>query len=145
MKKSQIFNYVCIALMAALLVLQFMPFWNYDGVSTSIQSYIWFPAENAQLTAYLTAQLGESYTINNIIWPPILTLVALVVGVIICLWKSDEEWTALIPLAGGLIGAWGYLTTPAYQLGANWVLHLLVCIAIVVMAVLTLLSGQKDK
>lgn len=145
MKKTQICNYVCIALMAVLLVLQFIPFWSYDGMSTSIQSYIWFPTENAQLTAYLTAQLGEAYTINNIVWMPILVLVAAAVGVIICFLKSDEALTALIPLVCGLIGTWGYLAKPAFQLGGNWMFHLLVCIAMILMSVLALLFAQKNK
>ena len=123
----------------------FLPFWSYDGISSSIQSYIWFPGEKAELTAYLTAQLGESYTINNIIWPPILSFVAAVVGVILCAMYNDEPLMCLIPIIGGLIGAWGYLTTPAFQLGGNWILHLVVCIAMILIGVLTLLSGQKKK
>ena len=67
MKKTQTLNFVSVVLMAVYVILLFLPFWSYDGISSSIQSYIWFPGEKAELTAYLTAQLGESYTINNII------------------------------------------------------------------------------
>ena len=145
MKKTQTLNFVSVVLMAVYVILLFLPFWSYDGISSSIQSYIWFPGEKADLTAYLTAQLGESYTINNIIWPPILSFVAAVVGVILCAIYNDEPLMCLIPIVGGLIGAWGYLTTPAFQLGGNWVLHLVVCIAMILIGVLTLLSGQKKK
>lgn len=145
MKKTQTLNFVSVVLMAVYVILLFLPFWSYDGISSSIQSYIWFPGEKAELTAYLTAQLGESYTINNIIWPPILSFVAAVVGVILCAMYNDEPLMCLIPIIGGLIGAWGYLTTPAFQLGGNWILHLVVCIAMILIGVLTLLSGQKKK
>lgn len=145
MKKTQTLNFVSVVLMAVYVILLFLPFWSYDGISSSIQSYIWFPGEKAELTAYLTAQLGESYTINNIIWPPILSFVAAVVGVILCAMYNDESLMCLIPIVGGLIGAWGYLTTPAFQLGGNWILHLVVCIAMILIGVLTLLSGQKKK
>lgn len=145
MKKTQTLNFVSVVLMAVYVILLFLPFWSYDGISSSIQSYIWFPGEKAELTAYLTAQLGESYTINNIIWPPILSFVAAVVGVILCAMYNDEPLMCLIPIVGGLIGAWGYLTTPAFQLGGNWILHLVVCIAMILIGVLTLLSGQKKK
>lgn len=145
MKKTQTLNFVSVVLMAVYVILLFLPFWSYDGISSSIQSYIWFPGEKAELTAYLTAQLGESYTINNIIWPPILSFVAAVVGVILCAMYNDEPLMCLIPIVGGLIGVWGYLTTPAFQLGGNWILHLVVCIAMILIGVLTLLSGQKKK
>lgn len=145
MKKTQTLNFVSVVLMAVYVILLFLPFWSYDGISSSIQSYIWFPGEKAELTAYLTAQLGESYTINNIIWPPILSFVAAVVGVILCAIYNDEPLMCLIPIVGGLIGVWGYLTTPAFQLGGNWILHLVVCIAMILIGVLTLLSGQKKK
>ena len=145
MKKTQTLNFVSVVLMAVYVILLFLPFWSYDGISSSIQSYIWFPGEKAELTAYLTAQLGESYTINNIIWPPILSFVAAAVGVILCAMYNDEPLMCLIPIVGGLIGVWGYLTTPAFQLGGNWILHLVVCIAMILIGVLTLLSGQKKK
>ena len=145
MKNTQILNYVSVVLMTLYVILHLIPFWNYGGMSTSIQSYVWFPGKKAELTAYLTTQLGEDYSINNIIWPPILSFVATVIGVLVCFLKSDKRLAALIPLICGLIGAWGYLTKPALQLGGNWVLHLAVCIGLVLVAVLTLLSAQKKR
>ena len=62
-----------------------------------------------------------------------------------CAMYNDEPLMCLIPIIGGLIGAWGYLTTHAFQLGGNWILHLVVCIAMILIGVLTLLSGQKKK
>ena len=143
MKKSQICNYVNVALMAFMLLLQFLPFWKLDGGSKSIQSYIWFPTDNSHVTSYLTSQLGDTYNINNIIWVPIIILVAAAVGIIMSIWKSDYPIVSLIPMVCGLVGAWGYMAKPALQLGSNWMLHLIVCIGMVLVSVLTLVFAQK--
>ena len=136
MEKSKICNIICILLMGALLVLHFMPFWSYDGMSTSIQSYVWFPTDHAALESYIAGQVGGEYNINSIILMPVIVIVATVVGIVLCLSMSDNFFVGLVPLGCGLVGAWGYLTKAAFQLGTNWGLHLAVCIAMIAVAIL---------
>ena len=145
MEKSKIFNIITIVLMGALLVLHFMPFWSYDGISTSIQSYVWFPGNHAALETYIVGQVGVDYSINDIVLMPVLVLVLTVVGIVLCIWKSDIPFVSLIPLACGLAGIFGYASQPAMQLGTNWVLHLVVCIAMVVTSALTMVFHFKNE
>ena len=143
MEKSRIFNFVSVLLMGILLVLQFMPFWSGDGATAAIQGYVWFPSGHP-IEPYLMGQLGESFAVNSIVLMPILVLVLGVAGIVLCIWKSDVSFMALIPLACGLVGIWGYLSQPAFQLGANWVLHLFVCIGMLASAIMTFVFAAKN-
>lgn len=149
MKKSKICNFICIAFMGLLLILHFMPFWNYDGMSTSIQAYVWFPLDHVQLEEYIVAHVGEhfgeTYVVNQIILMPILVLFMAVAGIILCVWKPDNLFASILPLVCGSVGIWGYLCKPVFQLGTNWVLHLVVCIAMIVAAILRIVFGFKKE
>ncbi len=145
MDKAKIFNIITIILMGVLLVLHFMPFWSYDGISTSIQSYIWFPTDHAPLESYIAGQVGSDYQINDILLMPILVLLLTVIGIILCIAKSDITFVSLIPLACGLVGVWGYLFQPAFQLGTNWVLHLLVCVAMIATSALSMVFNFRNE
>lgn len=144
MEKSRIFNIICIVLMGVLLVLHFMPFWSYDGMSTSIQSYIWFPTDHAALESYLSGQVGGAYSINSILLMPIIVLVTTVVGIILNIAMSDNLFVSLVPLGCGLVGIWGYLSKAAFQLGTNWGLHLAVCVAMAAAAGLKMFFLAKN-
>lgn len=144
MEKSRIFNIICIVLMGVLLVLHFMPFWSYDGMSTSIQSYIWFPTDHAALESYLSGQVGGEYSINSILLMPIIVLVTTVVGIILNIAMSDNLFVSLVPLGCGLVGIWGYLSKAAFQLGTNWGLHLAVCVAMAAAAGLKMFFLAKN-
>lgn len=145
--RTSICNIVCAVLMVILLVLQFMPFWTYgeeEAMTSSIQGYIWFPTEKGDLENYLQAQTSPEFTINDILVMPIVVLVAGAVGVVLCLIKPDNMLVSLLPAACGLVGIWGYLSKAAFRLGANWQLHLVLCIAILAAAAISLLSGLKE-
>lgn len=145
MKKTKICNIMCIVLMAILFILHFMPFWSYDGMSTSIQSYVWFPTDHTELETYIAGQVGGDYSINSIILMPVIVLVTTVVGMVLCTIKPNNSWMALIPLGCGLAGIWGYLSKAAFRLGTNWVLHLIICIAMVAVAALRIYCSAKDE
>lgn len=144
MEKSRIFNIISIVLMGALLVLHFMPFWSYDGMSTSIQSYVWFPTDHAALETYIAGQVGGEYSINSIILMPIIVLVTTVAGMILNIMFNDNLFVSLVPLGCGLVGVWGYLSKAAFRLGGNWSLHLIVCIAMVAAAGLKMVFLAKN-
>ncbi len=145
MEKSRICNIICVLLMGVLLVLQFLPFWSYDGMSTSIQSYVWFPTDHAALNTYIAGSVGGEYSINSIVLMPILVLVTAVIGIVLCITMSDNIFVGLLPLGCGLAGIWGYLTKAALQLGTNWGLHLAVCIGMLAVAALRIFFMIKNK
>ncbi len=132
MKKSQICNYVGIALMALLLLLQFMPFW--DGVS--IQSYIWYPKQYTVVDSYIAGQVGADYNINSIIWIPIIILVFSVLGIVLCALMSDSMLVSIAPFVCGIAGVYGYLVKRPLQLGTNWTIHLALCIALILVYII---------
>lgn len=155
MKKSKIFNWISIALMGALFLLHtVVPFWH-PGVnpdtmtemSVSIQEYLWYiPSDKVMaefLAPHFVVEKGE-YLVNHVVFMPVVVLVGTVAGIAVCLWKKNA-FTSLIPLLCGAVGAWGYLTNPAFQLGGLWVLHLIVCILMVLAAGARLTFGILEK
>lgn len=116
-------NIVCAILMLALLVSQFMPFWQYadkdETVTVSIQEYVWMAYEHDDLPDSFKDALGEKVNLNQIVLMPIVCLVACAVGVVMCLRSIDGPVTAIASLIAGGFGVWGYLTVPAYKLGAG--------------------------
>lgn len=105
-------------------------------MSKSIQGYIWFPSSCTWLSEYLTVQLGESYSLNDIVLMPAIVLLITVFGIILCIWKWDNIFASLLPLVCGLAGIWGYLSKPAFQLGNNWGVHLAICIVMMFASVI---------
>lgn len=145
---QKIHSYICAALMLLLLVLQFMPFWHYGEqgeLSASINAYIWLPMDHNDLTDYLTASIGDDYVINQILFMPIVTLILEACGIPFCLFKSKHPASLLFPAACGFAGVWGYLTKPAFRLGANWGVHLALCIAMLLVAACALYTEYRSK
>ena len=137
------FNLICIGLMALMLILQFVPFWHYDGVTSSINGYVWLPTDHAGTEAWLQSQIGDWFTIQYLFAQPVLQLLLAVVGIIVCIAGVDYKWPLLLPVACGIVGMWGYLTEPALQLGSGWIFHLIVCIAMIVAAAIAFIPKTK--
>ncbi len=140
-------NMICAVLMVILLVLQFCPFWQFgenQESSASIQGYIWFPTEHGDLETYFEEATGSDYSINSILIPPILTLVLGAAGIVLCLIKSNQIWASIFPIACGAVGIWGYLGKAVFKLGVNWQMHLVICIAMLVVGVVGCYMGYKD-
>lgn len=138
-------NSFCALLLIILLVLQFSAFWTYgenDELSCSLQSYIWFPTDNTALTKHLEA-LVPGHAINSIIVMPILVLVTAVLSIALICVKPGQPLNALLPVVCGGVGAWGYLSKAEFQLGANWQLHLALCILIALCGLLSLIMSAR--
>jgi len=144
---TKTFSMICAALMAVLLVLQFIPFWHFsDGeaqAAVSISSYVWFPADYGNVDDYLGEAI-EDYSINDMLMTPILLLVLCAVGVVLCLLKAGNPLVLVVPLVAGLAGTIGYLTAPALQMGGNWIVHLLLSILLLAAAAAGLVLNWKD-
>ena len=145
--RTSVCNVICAVLMVILLVLQFSSFWQFgenQETSVSIQGYIWFPSDHNDLVKYFEEATGTDHDINSILLPPILTLVLGAVGAVLCLIKADQIWTPAFPIVCGAVGAWGYLTKAVFKLGVNWPLHLVVCIAMLIVGIAACYVGCKD-
>ena len=148
---ARICNYICVVLMLVILVFQFLPFWHYsteeESFATSIQTYIWFPGECRDLDDYLAEQTGnEDIEAGQILGMPILVLVSGAVGIVLCLIKAKSAIVSLLPAICGISGIWGFLSTPAFQLGSNWVVSLVLCIAVLLVSLVSLLTlAKKEK
>jgi len=144
-KSRKMLSALCALLMLVLLILQFMPFWQYGeetNLASSMQSYIWFPNDHKELTSYIESHIDD-YNINQILLLPIITLVAGACGIVLCLIRGDHPAVHLFPAVCGVVGIWGYLSSPVYQLGSNWMLHLVVCIALTAVAAYALYQDYK--
>ena len=141
--KVRICNWICVALMLILMICQFTPFWTVPetGERVSIGAYVAFPQEEADLESYLEDTVGEDYNINGVVLGPVCIIALGAVGIVLCLIKSENPLCALLPIAVGGVGAWGYLTKAALQLGSGWGLHLALCILTLAAGVVTVVVG----
>ena len=138
-------NLICIGLMLLMLILQFVPFWHYDGTASSINGYVWFPTDHADTEAWLQSQIGDWFTIQHLFAQPVLQLLLAVIGIIVCLAGADSKWPLLIPAACGVVGVWGYLSESALQLGSGWIFHLIVSIAMISVSILAFFPQKRQK
>ena len=149
--KTNIVKYLSFALaivILALLVMQFLPFWTTEKETVSINDYLWMPNEHKSVTKLFKAELDDKKfdPIKIVLWP-VLTLVLGVAGIILCFIKKDTLLPHLMTILCGLAGMLTYLTNPVYQWGANWIVHLIVAIVVLVAGVaglvLKLLADRK--
>lgn len=157
-KRIILCNCISAVLLVLLLVTQFLPFYtcenckNSEDGTESISSYVWFPDKHRPITNELNKVYKEVYgddyvrengkkfkfNANDMALTPVVLFVAAVVGIVMCLIKSHKFWVTLLPLVSGGVGAWGYLTSPALQVGRNWVLHLVAALVVAVWALVPL-------
>lgn len=154
---KSICNFICCALLLVLLVLQFLPgFWtcqkstadvngNYPTESASLQEYIWTPAEFLYFENYFEKQFGKDFELNQVILMPVITLTCGVLGVLTGLLAHRKSWPGIFAALAGVVGAYGYLSHPIFQMGPNWQIHLGVCIAIAVVSVVMLVIDGVQK
>ena len=135
---------LCAALMLALILCHWMPFWTVNGESVSLQQYVWNCTEHGDVTNYL-GSVDAQFNINDFVTLPLFIFIAAVVGAVFCLAKTRSLWASLLPAISGLLGVIAYLTDPALQAGSLWVLHLLLCVAILAVAVVTFYFRSKAK
>ncbi len=128
--KTKGISILCACLMVLLLVLQFVPYWQYgeEPEDVSIQRFVWFPTDCKGLEKQIGEEiLDPGFSVGRIVLMPILELLLCAAGSVLCLLKGEEKWVSLFPVAAGGFGIWGYLN-PAFRLGSLWTLHFAVCI-----------------
>lgn len=135
--------FACVALMLALLVMHFLPFWTVGEEQFSIQQYTWFTWNCEALTDHIVDNVNSDFMVKDMALIPFVVLFGSVLGSIFCVINSKKAGFATIPLAVGIIGAVGYLTNPVFQLGALWQVHMVLCILMAVVALIPLSTCIK--
>lgn len=133
---AQCISFVLLALMLALLVMQFVPFWTEGDGTATISDYIWFPREHKELNNSLKEVFGKDYRINQYLIGPITLLVSAAAGIVFSVLKRGRLNSFLLPLVCGLAGYTTYFTYAPYKLGANWIVHASLSIAVLAVAVI---------
>lgn len=144
----QIIAIACLALMVALIVTQFLPYWTFgkDNTTVSISDYVWFPNTKAyksfltdmkaQLVAAGLLAKEVKLVINDFAYPPALLALISLFGFIFCPFKLGKPLGIAFNLAAGGLGIWLFTCHPIYQLGQNWLVGLILSIALTALAVL---------
>ena len=145
MSKTKVFNYVCAGLTLILLVLQFTPFWNYNGQTASINGYVWLNPQDTEIAGWFTSQLGATVNVNSVVITSVLVLLLGAAGVVLCIMKSDIGLMALLPAAAGLSGIYAFALKPVFRLGSTWIIQLVLCIAILAVAIFTVVNSLKKE
>lgn len=140
-----VFNFFCGALIVVLIGLWCAPYWQADGVSVSMFSYIALPEEYTALTNYIASQVGENYNITSIIGPTLLQLILGVVAMLLCFFKSEKVSGAVVALISGCLGLWGFLTKEALKLGSLWGAFTAISVLMILVAVMGILVYSKKK
>ena len=120
-KMVAICNYVGAALMLAMVVLTFLPFWG----DVSIQGFVWLPEEYKDLMKTVTKQIPD-FDMNDVALIPTIILCAGVFGAFKCVTGAKSPWNALYVLVCGACGVFALLTHPVYAMGEGWMLNLIV-------------------
>lgn len=117
------YNAFCVLLLAILVVLQFVPFWELNGEQVSIGGYVWLPTEHTELTAYFADKITPKFKVDSLVFSSLLQLVVPVVGIILFLYNRESIFVPCCTAAAGAGGVWSYLCKPAFRFGMNWQMH----------------------
>lgn len=148
MKKSlPITTWIGIAasvLMIALVALQFLPYWSYQGESASIAGYVWRPHEYSTFTDLFRSYFGKKFRITLMFGLPMaLTLAANLVGSVLCIIKASKPAAFLVPTASGILGIFVLLTQQPYRLGGLWLPSLILYALVLVLGIVGIVLAAR--
>lgn len=137
---SRICCFVCVALMLAMIILQFVPYWTVGEETVSMEEMIWTCKHHKEITNYWKKNVMKDFTMNSLVGFPIFSLLTGVAGIAFCLIRSKKWSSAIFPLASGyfMIRA---MEHPVQQTGAHYGLLQILGIVTVVVALVCILSG----
>lgn len=134
-------SYLIAALALAQVVLMFVPYYNNGEVTTSIQGYVW--TQYATFKNYFVqefANRGLEYSINSQVGAPILMLVLGVLTLVFNVIYPEKIRAFIVSLGYGIVSIWGLASTLTLKLGSLYVVHLVLVIAVTVLAVLNIVQ-----
>lgn len=138
-------NLLCVLAMLVMLVCQFMPYWNYgEGMSLSIQAYIWFPDYHKELTDELLP-LVEQFPCNHAVTAALPVMILCLAGVFVCLRKKAARGTGALPVLAGGYGLMAYLLDPVMRAGAGLWLHIAVLILLLLAGIWTMRAPRETE
>ena len=137
------YNAFCALLLAILVVLQFVPFWELNGEQVSINGYVWLPTEHAELTAHFVAAVSPEFKVDSLVLSSLLQLVVPVAGIVLFLYNRESIFVPCCTAAAGLGGIWSYLCKPAFRLGMNWQIHFAFAVLLLAVALLPIVVRLK--
>lgn len=145
---TRVLNYVCAILMLAILVLQFMPFWNCSDCKShketdkmvSIAEYVWLPEQHKPITNDMTdlfkSIYGENivdekgkpfkFDVSQISTQLIVAFFCGILAPVAALLFSKKTMPLLIPLVGSVATLMIFLMSPVMQVGQNWIISVIV-------------------
>lgn len=136
---TQILKWVCVVLMVAFFVCQFLPYYTYKSVTEeshreyvlsggktelveetrtiSLADYVWLTEEHEDLfgefdTGYYNWE-GETFNQNDVTGMPFIATLLIVFGLVFFLWKKNSLWPCLFAIGAGGYATYTYLTDPA--------------------------------
>ena len=134
-------SYLIAAVALAQVVLMFVPYYNNGEVTTSIQGYVW--TQYAAFKDYFKTEFanrGLEYAINSQVGAPILMLVLGVLTLVFNVISPEKIRAIVVALAYGIAAILGLASTLTLQLGSLYVVHLILAIAVTVLAVLNIVQ-----
>ena len=157
MKKNNlvlISNIICTLLILVLAAMQFLPFWsctgckNHEDGMISISDYLWQTKNHTPVTNKMTEVYQNHYggnlkdengkkwkfEANDVVTIPLVAVITGIIAFVGLVLKPKKILSTFAAFVGGAVGVFGYLTNLALQAGQNWVLHLVVAIAVTVVS-----------
>ena len=146
-EKTKICSYISGALMICLIILQFSPFWYYDGTYSSINDFVWKNSDNIELVNYLDSIISENITADYMLdkvggvacWQIVLCMF----GAGFAFIKPHIGIFSLFPLVNGIFGTYNYVNNSMLQAGRFWQVHLLVNILMIITSLFTMFVWIK--
>ncbi len=141
---AKTFNILCVVLMLALVICQFVPFWSLDGQTASISGYIWFPEDHADFTAHFEQTPGnEDFKVVNLVLYNVVIMLGGLASAVLCIWKPHSAWPGALGVLCGLAGTIGHTSKPVFHLGSGWQFHLILSIFVLLAAAGNLIYQYK--
>lgn len=138
-------SYVCAILTVILLILQFVPFWSFEGDTLSISGYVWLDSSNPQFAQYVLHNTGAEANVNPVIFMSVFIILFGILGAAAGFWKPKNGYVTLVADIAALAGIVFFIADPMLRLSFMWIIQFIVCIAILVFSVLAIVFESKAK
>ena len=146
--KKKLFAYAAVTCCALAFILQFVPFWFFNGKTATINGYIWLPftEKSKELGRWIASEGGKPFKIDDILLFPIIQMISSgvsVVNLIINGAESRKPYT--FPLICALAGILVYNKPIAYFLSPLVWVHIVITVALIASVVGMIIYNKPRK
>lgn len=146
LRPTMLIGIAAAALMLVLVILNFVPYWLYQGQSVSLGGYIWRPYEHSDFTNLFKSYFGKSFKVTLLFALPLaLTLIANAAGTVLCTIRSAKVSSYLLPIASGILGLSALLMTPAFKLSGLWIAHVILYALVLLLGIVGIIVAGRKK